>query len=64
MTEEEWKKAKETFPWRHHVIQNGLGGHIMVLDRMGVEVPLFTLVGVAERLTAHIATNTAKTEGA
>lgn len=64
MTEEEWKKAKETFPWRHQVLQTGIGGLVTVFDKNGVEVPLFTLVGVAERLTAHIAKPAPKTEGA
>lgn len=64
MTDEEFQKAKATFPWSHTVVQNGLGGQVYVLDKSGKEVPLFTMVGVMERLTAHIARGpTVKTEG-
>lgn len=55
MTEEEWLAAKATFPWRHQVVQNGLGGQVFMFDKNGAEVPLFTMVAVAERLTVAIA---------
>jgi len=60
MTDEEWQKAKVTFPWRHQVFQNGIGGQVVVYDKAGVEVPLFTMIAVTERLTAAIANKTAQ----
>ena len=52
MTEEEFAAAKKTFPWKHEIVSNGLGGQIFVRDRMGKEVDIFTQVGLMEKLTA------------
>jgi hypothetical protein len=60
MTEEEWQKAKSTFPWRHQVVQNGIGGQVFVFDNAGAEVPLFTMIAVTERLTIAIANKAAR----
>jgi len=54
MTDEEWRKAKETFPWTHEIEVSGLGGIIRLKDKSGKEVPLQTMVMVMERLTLHI----------
>lgn len=54
MTDEEWQKAKATFPWTHEIEVNGLGGIIRLKDNKGKEVPLQTMVLVMERLTLHI----------
>lgn len=60
MTEEEWLAAKATFPWRHQVAHNGIGGQVFVFDKSGVEVPLFTMIAVTERLTVAIANKAAR----
>lgn len=60
MTEEEWQAAKATFPWKHQVFQNGIGGQVIVYDNKGVEVPLFTMIAVTERLTVAIANKAAR----
>ena len=56
MTDEEWKKAKATMPWRQESgVVHGLGGVYRLLDNKGKEVSIPLFLAVLERLTAHIA---------
>ena len=54
MTDQEFQSAKATFPWKHRVIQNGLGGQVFLLDKNGKEVNIFTMMATIEKLTAHM----------
>lgn len=57
MTEDQFKAAKLTFPWTQRLltIPHKQGGIVQMLDNMGREVPLFTMLALVQALTARMA---------
>lgn len=55
MNEEEFRAIKATFPWRKRLLTapHRQGGIVQVIDNAGNEVPLFTMVGFLEFITAR-----------
>lgn len=56
MTEQQFEALKDTMPWRtvvHHAVP--VGGLVQMIDRHGVEVPLFSMCEFLNIVTENIA---------
>jgi hypothetical protein len=54
-------REKSPFPWRTQVNCDG-PGNVRMVDANGVEVPLFSITGLAEIVTGTIAAQAAATK--
>lgn len=54
MTDEDFKKLQQTFPWTTQVIPSGMGGLVRMVDRNGHEVPLFAMTDLLQLLTRKL----------
>jgi hypothetical protein len=62
MNEAEYQAVKATMPWKERVFQTPKGGLVQMIDKNGVEVPLFTMTRFLIMITAKIATGTTEKE--
>lgn len=51
MNQSEFEAIKATFPWTERILPTGRGGLVQMIDRNGVEVPLFTITKLLMLLT-------------
>lgn len=64
MTDDEFRAAVATMPWREHSYQKGKQVIIQILDKDGYEVPLLTLTAFIVRVSARMgAANKEKQNG-
>lgn len=54
MDQKEFEEIKATFPWTEQVFPTGLGGIVRVVDKNGVEVPIFTMTKFLEMITRKL----------
>lgn len=55
MNTEEFAALKATMPWTERVLHTPRGGLIQIIDKNGVEVPLFTMTRFLAMITAKLA---------
>lgn len=64
MNEDQLTLLKRTFPWRTQVVHTNMGGLVQVIDRNGVEVPIFSMTKFLEIITSSIYKESADREAA
>lgn len=54
MSDEDFKKLQQTFPWTTQISHAPIGGLVRMVDRNGHEVPLFAMTDLLQLLTRKL----------